>query len=289
MDARTILQLPHTFTVDQLRYSYRALCKSLHPDKCGGRISREQATAAFQVLTEAYRTLLEEALAREQEGQYMDLKARFNQSREAAPSAPPAAAMPSPRQPGGGGARSFDVARFNNVFDENRMSDPVQEQGYKDWMEHTDPKVAAKDVAQSRQLVKYREPTPVVISRGRGNMQYTELGVTQVDDFSRDDAAKHGIQYTDYRVAHSTSKLADDAWSKDRRSYLSVDDLKAHRSTVSYEMTDAEAQEYDAARRKARTEEQRRAEACRQWDERVTDHYHRVHRALLGTRGTAGP
>lgn len=273
-DPYAVLNLPRNFTLEQLRYNYKVLARQLHPDKCGARITREQANQTFQILTEAYRALLGEHKAREADKQFHELRATYRDHREREPrrenTAVPAAA-----------GKRFNLARFNSAFQEYRVGDPVQDQGYADWMARNDPDAAGRPGTDQRQIVRYVQPEPTAIVR-KGCTPFSELGADGVDDYSRSDVARHGIQYTDYRVAHTTTKLVDEAACAGRHDFRSIDDLQKHRSSISYVMSDEDARAEAEAQRAAEDREGARLQALRAWETRVEDRYRQAHVSLLG-------
>ena len=114
----------------------------------------------------------------------------------------------------------------------------------------------------------------------------TELGSVGVDDYSRPDAATHAIQYTDYRRAHTTSKLADEeefaaAAARSRRELSSIDALQKHRAALSYSMSDAERSAQEARARDREADEARRRSALSAYD-RMIETVHGRAASLLG-------
>jgi hypothetical protein len=96
------------------------------------------------------------------------------------------------------------------------------------------------------------------------------------------------VQYTDYRVAHTTSKLVDEALAADRTEYTSIDHIKKARAKLTYTMSPEEAQR-EAERRAAQEEaEARRQAACRNRDVDISDRYRQAHMAMLGYGPSAG-
>lgn len=278
MDPHLVLNLPHGFTMEQLRYNYKALAKQLHPDKSGGRLSAEQANATFQVLTDAYRALLADLARRTNDKPFDALRASardHSHSQSVTGMVPPA-------------TKDFSIDRFNRVFDKNRMNDPVADGGYGDWIRNNDPErgVPKDDAARNRQVIRYVEPVPVSMNR-KSTVAFTELGVDRVDDYSRDDATRHGIQFTDYRVAHTTTRLVDEDVGKDRKGFNSMEDIKSHRANLSYAMSDEDAQAYAERLQAEKLAEARRVEQQNMYDRRLEAHFERVHRKLLGYAGTA--
>jgi hypothetical protein len=286
LDPRRVLNLPDAgYTADQVRYHYKALARQLHPDKRGGGMTQEQATAMFQLLTDAYRAVMAEAERRAAEPSYDALR---DASRSAV----------AQQQQAGGGASTvtaattalrdargkFDISRFNSAFGEHRVEDPELDGGYTRWMEQTAPEAHLLPPDVSRQLTRVEEPAPLGIwAGGRAPTRTTELGVTRVDDYSMLDApcTKRNVVYTDYRVAHTTHKLVDPATSS-RDEFRSLEHIKTHRAALSHEMTPEDAARAAEAQAQQREREEARQEAMRQRDGQIQRVYATAHRALLG-------
>lgn len=245
MDPHDVLNLPREgFSMDQLKFNYKALARQLHPDKC--KLSSEASTQLFQVLTEAYRKLKDDLDRKHVDRTFMELR---DSARRSAPE------QPAPRtkdtkdtkdmkadEPTTVGKR-FNIEKFNRVFSDNRMEDPIFDTGYGKWMTETDPEVANK--TGGRNLIRYEEPQPMVFTN-KNTVPYTELGATKIDDYSCTETARHSIKYSDYRLAHTTTKLATDeeireAEERAGKELRSVDVLKKHRANISYTMSDADA------------------------------------------------
>ena len=275
MDPYQVLNVPRDFTIEQLRYNYKVLARKLHPDKCGARITREQATATFQLLTEAYRGLLHEHGARRQDRPFHELRHEARPDEE--PRRPPPGSLTD-------AVKGFNPARFNDEFERNRVSTPEVDVGYGDWMKQTEPGAEDDGGKKRTAVVKYADPSPLAIAVRRGGVGFSELGVERVDDFSRGqvDERHGGINYTDYRIAHSTGKLLDESQIKARREFRDLDELQKHRANVSYTMSDRRAQAVAERARAEEVAERRREEVQQRTDKQMAEHYDRVHRRLLG-------
>jgi curved DNA-binding protein CbpA len=278
MDPHDVLNLPRNHTLEQLRYNYKVLARQLHPDKRGDSLTKEQANTAFQVLTDAYRTLTERHRASESDKTFDAMRggSRDELGRQARRNAVNTDLVVDRADP----AKGFSLDRFNRVYEEHRSEDAERDGGYGSWMSRHDPN-DPKDLSRNRQMVRYTEPEPVSLSR-RGCVQFTELGLAKISDYSRGDDAKHGLQYTDYRVAHTTTKLVDERALDDRKQFRSIDELKAHRSAVHSAMTDAEAAAAAEAEIRRKKEIAKRDRLQQERDAQLERHFHRVHKSLLG-------
>ena len=139
---------------------------------------------------------------------------------------------------------------------------------------------------QKRQLVQWREPEPVALTHRRC-VAFSELGADgPVDDYSCQDAASgaRAIQYTDYRLAHTTTKLVDDedfeAVKVARNGLRSVDAMLKHRAALSHVMSDEDAQAQEDEARARRRAEARRVAALGELDRRMEQAHERASRLL---------
>lgn len=285
MDAYQVLNVPRDFTIEQLRYNYKVLARKLHPDKCGARITQEQANQTFQLLTEAYRALLHEHGARQNNRPFHELRSNAR---------PPTTMNTDNESSSHGSNRSshmsdpvkgFNPARFNQEFERNRLAVPDVDTGYEEWMKRTEPGAEDDGGKKRTAIMKYVDPTPLALVVRRGGVGFSELGVEHVADYSSNgqaDARHGGINYTDYRVAHSTGKLLDESEIKARREFRNLDELQKHRANISYTMSDRRARAVAERARAEEEAEQRRAEVQARYDKQMAEHFDRVHRRLLG-------
>ena len=265
-----VMNLPREgFTREQLKFNYKALARQLHPDKC--KLSKEAATKLFQVLTDAYNKLSEELDRKHIDRTFMELR---DGAIRAAPSEPP-------RQDDAA-TRKFNIEKFNRVFTENRMEDPLFDAGYGKWMIDTDPEIANK--TGGRNLIRYEEPQPMIFTN-KNTVPYTELGITKIDDYSCTEIARHSINYSDYRLAHTTTKLATEeeilaAEARAKNELRSVDALKKHRANISYTMNDQDARR-EEQRAREREEAERRRLASLSAYERTLEQFEQRTKFLL--------
>lgn len=287
MDPHDVLNLPREgFTVEQLRYNYKVLARQLHPDK--RRISTEQATQLFQVLTDAYKTLLDELEGRRADRGFHDMREDHRRYREREQGA---SFSPQQQQPKDDREekKDFNVERFNAVFSENRIEDPVIDGGYGRWMEQNDPDDPATRRRAMAVIARARrdEPEPTAIT-SRACVAFSELGASGAPtDYSRADApgGRHAIMYSDYRLAHTTEKLAEEAEferiaARAKHELKSVDALQKHRAKISYTMSDADRRAAERRERDAEDAERRRMDALQSYDRMVETVHGRTTRLL---------
>lgn len=260
------------WSLDTVRKNYKRLALQLHPDKC--RLGTEAATQVFQVLTNAYRELVAIDASRRADRTFVELKAEYMQGE----------AREEPRKPREPrDHKSFDVARFNTLFAEHRVERP-EDAGYREWMESQPPDPSPRGPPRTTAVVRHREPEAVAYVRRHG-MAYHELGAGVVDDYSKAPSCdRRAVMYTDYKVAHTTSRLVDldpDEAIARRRTYRNVQELEKERARVRFAMNKREQLEHlkDVAQRDAR--EAQRLERLRDEDHRLAQHYERVNRLFV--------
>lgn len=289
-DPYKVLCLGKDFTLDQLRSNYRRLALQLHPDK--NRLSPETSSAVFQVLTASYKTLLRELETRtadrpfyilRQEARSHDVNDVHNHNVNGHNEN--VGNVYNGHNVEVSQSHKFDSTRFNRAFDENRLATPDDE-GYQDWMKtHTVTK--RKDKREMR-VIQHVNPQPA--SLARKSIGYHELGVDRVDDFSKAPSLgqRQSIAFTDYRIAHTTSQLAEDdeiaAVEKRGPRYKNIKDLETERSSLRFNMNDAEQEAYLREKEHQEMQERRRLENLRRWDEKVRIHSERVN--MLGLRAS---
>lgn len=280
-----VLNLPHTYTWEQLRINYKRIALQLHPDKCS--LDATQANQLFHVLTESYK-VLKAALnhstdQRDPDADWMTLRGRAHvftsqeQSRQL------------DKHAGSVGTDgSFDVDKFNARFSETRLGDE-NDRGYSDWMRRLSPEAAAERqithrVEERRRAAEDRH-TAIVSSvpeamPSRTTLPHSELGVARVKDFGRHVAdvigGKRGVlNYTDYKVAHMTAPcLIDPETVRARREFHSLEEYELARSdAASLTLTPQEKAQLERFDAQVAAREQRRLVAVRSRDDLVARHH----------------
>lgn len=287
MDPYKILELPRNFTLEQLKHNYKKLALKLHPDK-----SQINSDYLFKIVTGAYKTLLKELDTRQADKQFNQLKnASLDFSRSQSKK------TPTPLGFSRGSGEQFNIEKFNSVFDNTRLDDPTNI-GYGHWMAKSDVKreeinvqnnVGKYDtnkfnqifdkqpVGKERKITVFKEPEALVSTKKMG---YSDLGLTTVNDFSGDNLTNKALNYTDYKIAHTTSRLVDQS-ARVRTDFKNVEDLKCQRSSISFQMNEREQKEY--AKQKAVEEERelKRRQNLSRYDQSVFKQYEDIHKLLL--------
>ena len=254
MDPYKILQVKQNYTYDQLRSNYKRLVLEYHPD----RSSDINKSPIFQTLKFAYDFLINELKAKQSDKSHFELKTAAKS---------------------GGGSTSgtnnnfipgdkFNVERFNKLFSESRIAE-VYDDGYGKWTEDS-PK-------QPNALVNYKEPNALM--GGRFASAY-ELGNSKVDDYSGDNMGP-GLQFMDYRLAHTTTLLVDEKAVDSRPEFKSVEELKKHRTNMSLIPTADDVKKRHLQKMEDEKRESDRQKALKEKDSLIETIYKKSHKLML--------
>lgn len=295
MNPYDVLDLPKNFTLQQLKDNFKRIAVKVHPDKGGS----EQL---FLLVTKCYKKLLEEYNRRTGSKDFHELKAEYNKVKATAPTRTSTSEARGTHD--SRAYEKFDLDKFNKVFSENKLDNPY-DRGYQDWMTS---EIWKEDKQPSRQtrnkfnldsfnrsfedmhvdktnkyIIKYKEPEPLITSN---KIAFTEIGEDNVDDFSGDNMSKKNLNFMDYKVAHSTSKIVDSSILNNVKTYKNVEELERTRGSISFEMDDAMRQEYEYKQNLEKLREQKRMATVLEKDKAIRDHYARVNMLMLGRRPT---
>lgn len=276
-----ILGVPKNFTAEQLKDAYKKLVIVLHPDKPTGNAH------LFKIVTDAFRTLAKELKARNSDKQFYELKSAFQQQ--------PVNPVTNVEYPD---SKSFNIDRFNQIYEKNRL-ETATDIGYDDFLRNE--KIGkAKDfnkkftnesfnshfdkavrVQQNKHLVKYTEPEPLLLGK---KIQFTELGVDNIDDFSGENMSKHGLHFMDLKVAHTTNRIIDPKTVNERKDYRTIEQLENDRANISYKMSTHDLQEYQRRKLIEEQKENKRIETQMRLDQMSQEQFEKVHKLMLGRR-----
>jgi len=280
IDAMKLFGLQKGFDLRELKSAYNRLALKTHPNQRAG--SQEK----FELVTKCYFMLIEDLKKQEQDKQYMDLRKGSHEYIEKQ-------VDETKRFKGTIGKDDFNINKFNNIFEENKIYDPTEE-GYEDWFRNdgnksTDtPKIfsdkfninvfnntfhehAVKN--ESRQVVEFKEPQAIVSAEG---MSFTELGGVHSGDFGKNN------QYCDLKQAYTSHNTFVDSTIKPRKSYKNIQEYEMERSNITHEMTPEQHEEYQERQKMEEYAEQDRLERLRRHDNMTAEQYSKIHKALVG-------
>lgn len=268
----TVLQLSKDFTMEQLRANYKRLALELHPDR--SRLDPRFAAVQFRVLTNSYKALAQEYRRRTGDSSHADLKRAYEQQSELRS----AAVTVTASEGGSKASKKFNAEHFNEIFEKYKDRGPL-DRGYEKWIQRNDPDrpLAPEDGRAGGTLAKYAEPEAAWVPK----VGFTELGVDKVRDFSGQNDSLKRLNFMDYRVAHTTTRIVDPNTVKPAKAYRSVEELEHERGNISFTMTAQEAARVEARKRRDAEHEARRLANLRRQDEATSKKYEVLHRLLI--------
>lgn len=284
IDPYKILDLPKKYSIDQLRSQFKKIALSCHPDKGGNEYM-------FKVVTKCYKVLLEEYNRREGDKQFMELKAAFtkNQDQQQYQNI-----QLSPQEAVG----RFNINKFNSIFEQNKPSSAT-DIGYQEWMRQNDLRDAPtlqKNISNerfneqfdkysdtikdksNRQLIKFKEPEPMLMSK---KLNFIELGQEKIDDYSGENRTNRDLNYMDYRVAHSTTKLVDPKNVKQRKDFRSVEEYESERAAMK-KLSNKELVHIEKRRIAEEEKERKRQEYQKMLDDINYEQFRKMNKLMLG-------
>ena len=290
-DAYRLFGLQPDFTVDQLKKAYRKLSLQTHPDRGG-------SSEKFKFVTRHYLFLVEEYQKNKPSLSFNDLR---QSSRDYVDHQ-----QQNPRQnihmdnQSSESGSNFDNQRFNELYTQNRLS-TVHDEGYSNWIEDNamledkDPEPLFsdkfnlnvfnnifendKDKNPQSQVIVYTDPVPTNISR---ETSYSEIGEDTIGDFSGE--AQSGLGYTDYKKAHTQTRLINVNQVKSRESYKNVEHLQSQREQISFKMSPEDQRKHDEKLKHEKWLESERVKRVQRQDIQSQDHFEKVNQLMIGLR-----
>lgn len=284
-DPYKILNIQRNANIDTIKQAYKKLALITHPDKGGN-------SDLFSLVTKAYMTLVDEYKKRAEERQFNELKSDFKNYTENTPK------TTNPHF-----SKDFNLNMFNKIYSENVLYDPNQE-GYGDIMmkrskQRVDidiPRIFGdrfnknvfnrtfeniKSKIQSTEIVKYSEPEAMNMNTGSTTI-YEELGQGKIDDFSSSyNLQNNGVQYTDYKKAHTNAFLINPNSVSRRTEYKNINELQSSRSNISMKMSDRDINRYEMDLENNERQEWERQNRIKEQQKIIYDHYKKVNRRFI--------
>jgi len=288
LDPYSVLGLKKNFSWDELKDSYKRIARVVHPDRGG-------SDQLFQMVTDCFKQLAHEYKLREVDRPHHELKKdaqRYYDSN-------PVINKPVARD------ENF-LDRFNRTFEENKLEDEDGSSvGYAHMMAPSSktredfniPQVMKKFSqdkfnkvfdkvtlsSTSKEVVTYKEPEALPLAK---TIQYTEIGAEKPGDFSSGEGKnKNTLQYTDYMVAHTKTRLVDPRTVGERPTYKNVDAYEQARAeAMSKPATQEELQWRAQQEREKELKEQERLRRAAERDRIAASHHDKMMQLMLSGR-----
>tara|TARA_B100000401_G_scaffold422892_1_gene350306 strand:+ start:49 stop:969 length:921 start_codon:yes stop_codon:yes gene_type:complete len=294
-----IIGVSKRFTLDELKYNYKKVAKRVHPDRGGNE-------KLFKLVTLAYKQLLEIHKLKQINKEFNELKSDFQEfttnqdnqqrrhrdlHRSSDRSSKKSSRSRQNQQDFNGNFGDM----FNKIYEENKIED-VYDRGYGDLMTESDanrPDIDIKKTVNSmknfnqafdsapiskhnKKIIKYRDP--IALPTSLKTLQYTEIGVDRINDFSTETS---NLSCVDYKKAHSTSKLIDKNYVRQRTGYNDIGGLEAERANIDYNMSEEDLRKQAYLKKKEQLKELKRLERIQQMDMMHQESFNRVNELMV--------
>ena len=290
-----IIGVSKRFTLEELKYNYKKVAKRVHPDRGGNE-------KLFKLVTLAYKQLLEIHKLKQINKEFNELKSDFQEftsnqdnqqrrHRDLHRSSKKSSRSRQNQQDSNGNFGDM----FNKIYEENKIED-VYDRGYGDLMTESDasrPDIDIKKTVNSmknfnqafdsapvskhnKKIIKYRDP--IALPTSLKTLQYTEIGVDRINDFSTETS---NLSCVDYKKAHSTSKLIDKNYVRQRTGYNDIGGLEAERANIDYNMSEEDLRKQAYLKKKEQLKELKRLERIQQMDMMHQESFNRVNELMV--------
>ena len=266
-----------TIDLIDLKSKYKKYAIQTHPDKNNGDSTN------FNIINEAFKVLYEDYKLKQNDKQFTELKSGSQSFIETQ--------TKTNSQNINVSKDNFNVNKFNTLYNDNRIGN-AGDDGYGDWsksntFESEDivrdtslttgnfNSIFNKNVKVSDSVVKYTSPKELFMN-AENNCE--ELGVEKIDNYT---GKSKSINYTDYKEAHTTSRLVDPNTKYNR--YNSINDIKSERSNIK-KFSAEEVMNNELEKSKQEEVEKLRLQAVSRHDSTHFDNYNKIHNIMINRR-----
>lgn len=263
--------------INDLKKKFKKFAMQTHPDKNNGNERN------FNIIKQGYKKILEDLELKKEEKQYDVLKNNsldFLQVQQN-----------NQNQNTKFNKDNFDISKFNSVYKENKIED-VNDNGYSDWIDNNtfnseeierNPKLSGNlnqfnrvfDNSvniDNKQVQKYNDPRSLFMNNYNN---CSELGIDKVDNYTGETKT---IKFTDYKEAHTTSKLVDSKMKY--KQYRNISELESARSNIK-DLTEDEIEYYNTKQEEEEIKEKQRLEKQNNIDNLHFKNYERLNKIML--------
>ena len=140
-------------------------------------------------------------------------------------------------------------------------------------------KLFNKNVPVNKQLVKYKEPEPLLLAK---SLNFTELGSKKSDDYTSSIEKTNNLSYTDYMRAHDGTRLVDPSLIKSGKQFKTIKEYKAYSDNkAERQMSEKELKLQELKKLKAEKEEKMRLSRLKKYDESVEKSFNKANKLFL--------
>ena len=262
---------------NEIKQAYRKLASKHHPDKGGN-------PELFDLINKAFQTVLRraESIKPKEKIEHNDLKKGSESFFK--------------KKTNVDIKKSFNIDKFNTVYEENKMKNPY-EKGYSDWKEdivnenvnisnninsgnfNSAFEESRKMNNYNKQIQTYEEPQALA----SGQLNFTEIGMDDINTFTKNEGDGNNINFTDYKDAYTIdSKLIDPNSIDINQRPDNINKMEQERSNISYEMNQEQKRQQEIRQKQAELQEHERLQRVNLFDEMATEQYNKVNQKMLG-------
>ena len=280
-DPYEILGIDERASITQIRKAYKKRALQYHPDRGGSE-------RVFNIIEKAYKTIMAE---------YEDEHQFENKINQEVRNVHYDSNMNSGLQNKYIDKDNFNINTFNDVFSKNRLDD-VHDQGYGHMMNNTDANIEVdktkkynknnfnvsdfnnnfnkvKTKKTSTQIMTYKEPEALISG---DSLSFSELGQTNIDDFS---SSQNNLQFTDYKKAHITDSTLIDPNKVKYKQYKNMNEIKRARDNIQYTMSQKEQQYYQRKKEEEEFREKQRQINIKERDYRIENKFRKMNTNMI--------
>lgn len=272
--------------LDTIRRKYKTLAKEMHPDKGGSE-------EIFTLIQQSYCAILKNFKKKQMDQDHNELKSAYSRQRDNY--------KPEPKV---GVSDISEKDFFNRMFDEYRTPS-IMDAGYgtnmtrssdtrdditikntikKFTIDKFNTKFDKLPTSNCKHVTKKVDVEPYHVPK---TLAFTTLGETGVKDFSGNNDDKKSLHYTDYLMAHSTTRLADPrSIRKHETKPISLREAKKNREMVDTTPTKEEQDMYNRRIQASKRKEERRQKTLETQDEMIGTNYSKAHRIIQEYRAS---
>ena len=277
-DPYDVLGINSKSNVSEIKGAYKKLATQHHPDKGGD-------SELFDLITKAYQIVLRRAenIKPREKIEHNDLKKGSDNFM---------------KKRGSDSKKSFNLDNFNNVYDGNKMKNPY-DKGYGNWNDeiknenldvssnvnsasfNTVFEQSRETNSYNQQVQTFKEPDALA----SGDLNFSELGVDDVNTFTKNEGDGKTINFTDYKDAYTIdSKLIDPNSIKIDESPQNIKKMELERSNISFEMNEDHKRQEEVKLKQLELQEHDRLQKVNMFDEMASEQYNKVNRMMLGNQ-----
>jgi curved DNA-binding protein CbpA len=286
-----VLNVNKNFTWDELKDAYKKLAINTHPDKPGGNKD------LFNIITYSFKKLAIEYKKRNSDLDHYELKKQSTEYFHKMTGE----TNPHPSDILGNSNKEAFSSKFNRNFEKCKVYDDDIDFGYGEKMQESSKvredinieKVIKKDkidnetfnnlfnknVPINKQLVKYKEPEPLLMAK---TLNFTELGSKKPDDYTCAPEKSKSLAYTDYMKAHEGTRLVDESIIKNNKHFKNIDEYKKYSdSKIEKQLSHKELKLQQIKKNREENEEMQRLKRLEEYDKRIEKSYNKANKLFL--------